>query len=351
MRIMVINTAASSGGALSILKDFYQYVKENGTANEWIFLLSDYHLEETENITVKVLKNVNSKYERLKFDHFTGYKLINEYNPDVVFSMQNTTIANISVPQTVYLHQAIPFQKVKNYSFLNKEESKYAFIQYFLGANIKQGLSRADKVIVQTKWMKDAVIEQAKISYENIVVIPPSVKVEENTINKEQTLQTNNFFYPTSSESYKNISLIEKACDYIDSLDSNLNYKVDITVNEKFKNNHINSIGEIPRDEVITKLNKEVLVFPSFIETFGLPLAEGKIMNSVILASDTLFSREILQDYNNGYFFNPFNEKELGRLMIDSINGQITKYPRVKDKEVFDNSWEKVCKLLSSFSL
>ena len=40
MRIVVVNTAASSGGALSTLKDFYNYVRENDESYEWIFIFS-----------------------------------------------------------------------------------------------------------------------------------------------------------------------------------------------------------------------------------------------------------------------------------------------------------------------
>jgi hypothetical protein len=37
MRIVVNNIAASSGGAISILIDFYDYIKAADEENEWIF--------------------------------------------------------------------------------------------------------------------------------------------------------------------------------------------------------------------------------------------------------------------------------------------------------------------------
>src|SRR5699024_5793665 len=130
-----------------------------------------------------------------------------------------------------------------------------------------------------------------------------------------------------------------------------LNYRVDITVEEDFKNKHIHSIGKISRDDVFNNLNNEVLVFPSYIETFGLPLAEGRQLNSIIFAADTPFAREILDGYHNSYFFDTFDEKELGRLMIDSIKGRVNKYPQSEDVEAQNNSWERVHKLLLSSSL
>ena len=48
MKIAVNDIAASTGGTLSISKDFYQYVRANDRENEWVFLLSDPYIEATE---------------------------------------------------------------------------------------------------------------------------------------------------------------------------------------------------------------------------------------------------------------------------------------------------------------
>ncbi|RGS74706.1 hypothetical protein [Coprococcus sp. AF21-14LB] len=52
MRVLVNAMAASKGGALSILKDFYTYVRDNDVENEWIFLISGNYIEETAKIKV-----------------------------------------------------------------------------------------------------------------------------------------------------------------------------------------------------------------------------------------------------------------------------------------------------------
>ena len=62
------------------------------------------------------------------------------------------------------------------------------------------------------------------------------------------------------------------------------------------------------------------MIFPSYIETFGLPLLEAKKCDTIILASDCPFSHEILDDYDKVYYFNPFDAKELSKLMETVIN-------------------------------
>ena len=60
MRIVVNNIAASKGGAMTVLKDFYSCVCENDKQNEWIFLLNSKYFEETEN--VKIIDDGERKY-------------------------------------------------------------------------------------------------------------------------------------------------------------------------------------------------------------------------------------------------------------------------------------------------
>ena len=121
MRIVVNDIAASKGGALTILKDFYNYISQNDTENEWIFLLGDNLLEETENIKIIVLSDIKkSRFKKLKFDFVTGKKFIKNLNPDVVFSLQNIATFGLKIPQIVYVHQSLPFQTIKNFSFFKK---------------------------------------------------------------------------------------------------------------------------------------------------------------------------------------------------------------------------------------
>lgn len=84
------------------------------------------------------------------------------------------------------------------------------------------------------------------------------------------------------------------------------------------KNLPIEFIGKISIDEVYEYYSKSILIFPSYIETFGLPLLEAKMHGSPILASDCAFSHEILDGHNKVKFFNPFRYEELAS-MVKSI--------------------------------
>lgn len=346
MRIVVNDIAASSGGALSILKDFYEYVRNNDNYNEWIFLVGCDCIAETDNIKVLILDKVkSSKIEKLKFDFITGRKYINGLNPDVVFSMQNIITFGVKAKQVLYVHQSIPFQKIKKFSFLNDAERPFAVYQYIIGEMIKMSVKKSYRTIVQTKWMKEAVIYSTKVNENKIVNILPNVKsVNDNKSEEKSEANNKSFFYPTGKGIYKNNNCIVDAVRILNEEGYN-DFKVKLTI-DGVKNTCSNIIytGRISRQAVFEEYKKSVLLFPSYIETFGYPLAEARMMGAIILASDCPFSREVLDGYCNAYFFDPFSPSELAVLMKKIIDGEITKKNISNTNIQTNDSWGKVWK-------
>lgn len=337
MRIVVNDIAASKGGALTVLKDFYNCVRENDTENEWIFLLGDRILEETDNIKVMTMPEIkNSRIKKLLFDLFTGKKFMNQLKPDVIFSMQNTIVFGAKAPQIIYLHQSIPFQTIKKFSFFKGSERAIAVIQYLIGGVIKKSVRACDKVIVQTKWMKEAVCKQCRIPEDKVLRVPPTV-ADISGYNTDRPFYKNRFFYPTAPAMYKNNDAIFKACQMLGK--THEDFEVTLTLPEKYSAEHIRCVGRIPYGEVIEKYAESTLIFPSYIETFGFPMAEARKVGTIVLASDCPFSREVLENYENAYFFDPFKPEELAMLMEQVMMGDIEKKASVREENNVRGSW------------
>ena len=319
MKVLVVDIAASTGGALSILKDFYEEIKKDKN-NEYIFLLSDNYLKETYNIKTIILKKEKKWIKRLLFDHINGKKIVKRLNPDVILSFQNTIIRGVKQKQILYVHQSIPFQKLKKFSLFKRNEFKLAIIQYFIGGQIKKSIKLADKVIVQSEWMKETIVKECKIEKNKIEKITP--KIEDIKL-KNIKLDNTTFFYPASNAIYKNHSIIKEAVEILRNQGIK-NFKVEFTL-EGENTNQIKYLGTLSRNKVFDKYQSSILIFPSYIETYGLPLAEAKKAQTIILAADTEFSREILNDYSNAYFFNPFDSNELANLILKVLNKEIQK--------------------------
>ncbi|MBV1819020.1 glycosyltransferase [Anaerosalibacter bizertensis] len=328
MKIMVFDVPAEKGGALSILNEFYNKYKSD-EENEYFFVVSKPKLEDTENIKVLHYPWVKkSWFHRLYFEHFIAPKLIRRYNVDEVLSLQNIIIPNTKTPQTVYIHNALPFSE---YHFSILEDKLLWIYQNILGRLIVKSIKKANRVIVQTKWMKKACIEKTGVDSEKIDVVPPSINIDAKKFYEPNINDIITFFYPASAAIFKNHKVVVEACKILKE-EKMGNFKVVFTLRGN-ENKHISKlykeikdkdlpiefIGSISRDEVFDYYTKSVLLFPSYIETFGLPMLEAKMHKRIILASDCLFSHEILEGYDKAYFFNCFDYKNLATLIHNII--------------------------------
>ncbi len=88
--------------------------------------------------------------------------------------------------------------------------------------------------------------------------------------------------------------------------------------------------GPIPRKNVYEKYAESVLIFPSYMESFGLPLLEARETGSPVIASDTLFSHEILDGYQKAVFFPELDEKALSSCILSMYHN----YRKVGDENL-----------------
>lgn len=323
MRIMVFDVPAENGGALTILNQYYDTAIKD-KENEWIFVVSTPMLKETNNVKVLNYPWIKISWvHRLYFDKFIAYKLVERYEVDEILSLQNVLIPHTNIKQKLYLHQPLPFVE-KAYRIT--ENFKFWMYQNVISRIIFKSIRKADKVIVQTKWIMDAAIQKTGTDKSKFILKQPELNIIVKDFYKHQ-VDKKMFFYPASGLSYKNHEIIVKACKTLSDRNKN-NYEVVFTLdgneNKEVRklrevvvkyNLPITFIGSIKIDKVYEYYSKSVLVFPSYIETFGLPMLEAKMHQTPVLASDCAFSHEILDGYENVKFFNPFDFDALAHEM------------------------------------
>jgi len=362
MRIVVVDVPADRGGALSVLQDFYQYVKEYGQQDEWIFMVSTPEFEACKHIRVERMPWIRKGLlHRIYWDYARAARKIEGYQADVVFSLQNVPVPFVKLPQLVYVHQSLPFQQVKQYSFFRREERSMAFYQHIIGSRIIAGVSRASKVIVQSTWMKQSMLHKARIEDERVVVVPPAFSmpaIRQHILQEGNPIRMNRFFYPAGASHYKNHQCILKAVELL--LHKGIqDFTVEFTIRQDDNGlsrelyndalglgDRVKFNGQLPRDEVYQKLTESVLLFPSYIETVGLPLVEARHIGSVILASDCNFSHENLLEYDNARFFDPMDPSSLAQEMELVISGGWNYTAELKRPSSLNSGWRPVVNMI-----
>lgn len=326
MNIMVFDVPAESGGALTILNEYYNdAVRENDQNKTWYFVISVPEFPETE--TVRILRFPwikKSWFHRLYFDTFFAPQIVKKYNADEILSLQNVIVPNVNIHQTLYMHQPLPFT---NKRFKLIESPLLWVYQNIISRKIIKSIQKADQIIVQTRWMKDACVSKAKVMPEKIAVIPPEINIEIKQYFEPTEEHLRTFFYPASGFIYKNHKLIVDAAlllkergvsDYkiIFTLKGDENKHI-VGLYKQVKQNNlpIKFIGTITREQVFDYYRRSVMIFPSYIETFGLPLLEAKLHKTPVLASDMPFSHEILDGYEKVRFFRVEEAAALAKLL------------------------------------
>lgn len=340
MRIVVNDIVAvpESGGVFSILEDFYNKIINQQDKNEWIFLLSDKYFFETKNVKIMVFPEIKKNwFKRIQFELYTGKNVIKNLKPDVYLSLQNTMTLGLQNCRCItYVHQPLFYQKNITFSFLKKSERNLAIHQRLIGRFINYTLKKTKpEIVVQTNWMKEALVAQKVSIDKRVHVIPPQLDL---SFSKSVPELNHSFFYPSIIRPYKNHSLIIKAIKSLSKQNDNFVVKITGNSNElSFIHGaipkQIDFTGIINREKVFEEYKKSVLIFPSLMETYGLPLMEAKLSGTLIFAADLNYAHEVLGEYPNAYYFNPYKEEELSNLMLKFLNGDL-KIKRINSLDI-----------------
>lgn len=344
MRILVYDVAAEDGGGLFVLKNFYLDVLKNAPSDiEWIFMTSLDVLQREKNIQVVQFEKIKKSWlHRLAFENLKLPRIIKKINPDLIVSLQNMPVKRCNRRQFVYLHQSLQYCP-KKFSFLKKEERRTAIRQRVICGIYKKTLPKSEQIFVQTNWIKEATKNWLKWKEERITVVPVDFNPENAPIKKYEGIHSKVFFYPARAEMYKNHDVVIEACKQL-KRENIFDYKVIFTISsadgayankiiERANGLPIEFVGTIPYEKIWEYYSKTILLFPSYLETCGLPLIEARAAGAWVLASDMPFSHEALDEYPNKEYFIYDSASDLARKMRTFINGKTYRTVNMLDKQ------------------
>lgn len=330
--IVVSAISLRSGGTLSILQDCIQELGNSRYAEFSIYVFCrDRKLLRSAEKKIRIIELDGTSYLKRIFYEFISFKEISKrLQPAIWISLHDLTPNVIAGSQIVYCHNPCPFYKASLREFIfDPIFGVFTYCYKFLYAiNIK----RNRYIIVQQSWIRDAFVKLFKLSPDKVIVARPNILIP--PISNRQTISTEKIFlFPTLPRVFKNIELIGKAVQKLHEKKIN-NFKVMVTIDGtenrysrwilkdygKLKN--IEFIGLQPREKIFELYSiVDCLIFPSKLETWGLPISEFKQTGKKILLADLPYADETVGDYDNVDFFNPFSSEALANKMEAQILG------------------------------
>ncbi|MCX2432371.1 glycosyltransferase [Pedobacter sp. GR22-10] len=357
--IIISGVNLTEGGILSILQDLLKALKSIYIRNEMriIVLVNSKQLvpEYLNDFEIYEYPHIKSSWlKRLRFEYIESMNISKKFNPDLWISLHDITPNVKCAYQVVYCHNPSPFYKLPikdigldfTFSLFTK------LYKYLYAINIRKNKF----VIIQQNWLRKEF--KRRYNVESIVAHPTNNVID--VYDKEMVIKDSfMFFYPSFPRVFKNFETLLASAVELNKRKNN--FVIVITISgkenkysqklfEKYsKYPFVKFIGLQKREEVFNLYRKaDCLVFPSKLETWGLPLSEFKPYNKPIIASNLPYAKETIGDYNKVKFYNPDDPLELANymeLLIDN-NLSFDENKVVQPEAPFFLNWNDLVKFL-----
>lgn len=339
------------GGALSILRDFLEYLDKFVIDSSYRVIAivhnkNQCYFDRIEYIEIPWAKR--TWFHRIYCEYFYLKKISERIQVYLWFSLHDTTPNVFACKKAVYCHNPSPFYSPSLVSFFyNYKEYLFSkFYKYIYEINIKKN----DYVIVQQNWLKQEFIRMFGLDEQKTIVCYPKTNrsigvkyVQEIPERVKKDVCT--FFFPAFPRTFKNFEIIGQACNLLAAKGRN-GYKVYLTIDgtenryaRQIYNRYkflstIHFIGQIEKEKVYELYESvDCLIFPSKLETWGLPVSEFVPYKKPMLIADMPYARETASGAGKVCFFNPDKASELARGMEKVMDGKMDEFVSIPHTE------------------
>lgn len=328
LRIVVSAVNFTEGGPLTVLRECLASAAAVLPAEYEIVVLvnrtSLIHEPRVHLISIPSAKK--SWFHRLYWEWFGFMRISRELKPALWLSLHDITPRVTAARQAVYCHNPSPFYRIRLREALMEPtflmfNQLYALLYSFF-------IRRNYYVIVQQDWLRNEFLK--RMGQLPIVVAHPSLPTTDKTINPASGSKFV-FIYPALPRVFKNIETLCKAAQLLavrGITDFEVRLTLDGTENRYARWLH-RRFGNIAQVQFIGRQTKEgmanhygqadVVVFPSKLETWGLPITEAKAQRRPLLVADRPYARETVGDYDLVSFFPAESSEILADLMQSMI--------------------------------
>lgn len=359
MKIVVSAIALRSGGTLAVLQDCLDELSKE-KYSEWsiVAIVCNTNLVRVKSGNIKLIEIDGSRsyFTRLYNEYFYFKKLSKQIKPQVWLSLHDITPSVEAPCRIVYCHNSSPFYRFSFRDFrMDPVFGAFTlFYQYLYRINIRKNRF----VVVQQQWLREKFATVFGVDRRKILVAHPHIDYPslQNMPSEKIT-----FFYPSLPRVFKNNEVIceavrilnaggKKGFEVVLTLDGSEN-KYAASIRSRFSDvDNIVFAGLQPREKVFEWYGSaSCLVFPSLLESWGLPISEFRQTGKPIILADLEYAHETLGAYEKALFFDPHDAVDLAMKMEAVLDGTAN-YVRTNPKEIpepMTGSWDEFFQIVS----
>jgi glycosyltransferase involved in cell wall biosynthesis len=347
-------------GALSIFRDaLASLTKEYGDRYEIVALVKQRDLFDVEGVTYLEFPHIMKSWlARLRFEYLSSRVISERLKPMLWLSMHDMT-PNVSAEiRAVYCHNPGPFYRTDLTEFLL--DWRFGMFTLFYRFLYRINIQANNYVIVQQEWLRQEF--ERLYGVRNVVVAHPEVHAPDkaNRPEPKASKRAYRFFYPMFPRTYKNPELCLKAARILEQrgfhefevwlrLNASVNRYAARVVRQFADVRSVRWLGQLSRERVFELYGEaDCLLFPSRLETWGLPISEFRGFGKPILASDLPYAHETAAGYEPVKFFNPEDANELADLMMQAATGVsiFGKAPEASIARPYARNWPELWQIL-----
>ena len=358
MNTIVISAVnITEGGALQILRDcLASAVNFFPEEYEIIAIVNNSLLVNIPRVRFITIASAKKSWiHRLYWEWFGFMRISRDVDPLLWFSLHDVTPRVRSVVQAVYCHNPSPFYKVSLFEAFM--QPSFLFFNLLYSRLYSLLIKRNACVVVQQSWLRDEFIRRfgplpIVVAYPSLptFIIDRSTKSHANFV----------FVYPAFPRVFKNVETLCRAAEILfDRAVFDFEVKLTLSGSENrysrwilAKYSHlacVRFIGQQKQEDMgFLYSQSDALVFPSKLETWGLPISEAKAYRLPLLLPELPYARETVGNYDLVEFFRPDSSEALASIMESMIRG--TWMPSVSCNEKpfppFSSDWESLWQLL-----
>jgi len=359
-RIVVSGVNLTTMGPLAVFKEALESLAaQYSDRYEIVALVHRRELLDVPNIVYLEFQSTKSSwFKRILFEYFKSKSISQRLKPYLWLSMDNVTPNVEAEIQAVYCHNPSPFYSFKFRNLLL--DWKFGVFNLFFRYIYSINLNRNDYVIVQQDWIRK--FFERSYGVQNVVVAHPAIdnSALPRTCRERADGEPFRFFYPAYPRPFKNAEIALRAAQVLEergfhdfelwlTFEPGVNRYAKMLANEFPQLRSVRWLGVLPRTKVF-ELYTEVdcLLFPSKLETWGLPITEFKATSKPILAADLPYAHETVGTYDKVAFFDPEDAETLASLMkaaasVELIFSAVTAQPIAAP---FSRNWPELWTLL-----